>query len=121
MEVLLERIKELCKSRSITVSALEGILNLPSNTIYQWKKRVPGTERLQSVADYFNVSIDYLLGRTDNPNVIEDDENPSMAKQVMMRMDTEGLSETQLDEIEDEMERFFKWRLEEIKRERNEE
>ena len=65
MEILLERIKDLCKSRSITVSKLEDILELPSNTIYQWKKRVPNTERLQLVADYFTVSIDYLLGRTD--------------------------------------------------------
>ena len=66
MEILLERIKKLCKSRSMTVSQLEGELNLPNNTIYQWKKRVPGTDRLQSVAEYFHVSIDYLLGRTDN-------------------------------------------------------
>lgn len=67
MEILLERIKDLCKSRSITVTNLEGILDLPTNTIYQWKKRVPNTERLQKVADYFGVSIDYLLGRTDDP------------------------------------------------------
>lgn len=67
MEILLERIKDLCKSRSMTVTNLEDKLDLPNNTIYQWKKRIPNTERLQKVADYFGVSIDYLLGRTDNP------------------------------------------------------
>ena len=66
MEILLERIKLLCKSRGITVSQLEDNLDLPSNTIYQWKKRIPNTERLKKVADYFNTSLDYLLGRTDN-------------------------------------------------------
>ena len=50
----------------LAVSQLESELKFPSNTIYQWKKRVPGTDRLQSVAEYFHVSIDYLLGRTDN-------------------------------------------------------
>ena len=38
----------------------------------------------------------------------------------MMRMNTYGLSEKELDEIESEMERFFSWRIEEIKRERGE-
>lgn len=63
---LLDRIKELCKKRGISVSALESKLDLPNNTIYQWKSRTPGTDRLKLVADYFNVSVDYLLGRTDD-------------------------------------------------------
>ncbi|MEB8400302.1 helix-turn-helix domain-containing protein [Enterococcus casseliflavus] len=67
MEILVERIKQLCKSRSISVSVLENKIGLPTNTIYQWKKRVPGTDKLKKIADYFDVSIDYLLGRTDNP------------------------------------------------------
>lgn len=60
---MLERIKGLCKDRGISVSILENKLDLPHNTIYQRKSRTPGTERLQKVADYFNVSTDYLLGR----------------------------------------------------------
>lgn len=60
---LLDKIKELAKRRSITISMLEDEINIPRNTIYQWKKRVPSLERLQLVADYFNVSTDYLLGR----------------------------------------------------------
>ncbi|EPI2195111.1 helix-turn-helix domain-containing protein [Enterococcus faecalis] len=64
---LLERIKELCKKRSISVSRLEEELGFPKNTIYQWKNRTPGTDKLSIVADYFGVTIDYLLGRTDTP------------------------------------------------------
>lgn len=61
---MLERIKELCKARGISVGILESKLKLPDNTIYQWKSRTPSTERIEMVADYFNVSTDYLLGRT---------------------------------------------------------
>lgn len=97
MEILLERIKELCKSRSITVSKLEEILGLPSNTIYQWKKRVPGTERLQLVADYFHVSIDYLLGRTDTPSTNTDEQQKKLtieeALKVVMGSDGKELTE----------------------------
>lgn len=59
---LLDRIKKLCKKRGISVSALENKLDLPNNTIYQWKSRTPRIHTLRLVADYFNVSIDYLLG-----------------------------------------------------------
>lgn len=72
MEVLLERIKELCKSRGITVSQLEDKLDFSPNTIYQWKKRIPGTKKLQAVADYFSTSIDYLLGRSNVSTVNSD-------------------------------------------------
>ena len=115
---LLERIKLLSEKISITISQLEDELGIPNNTIYQWKKRIPNVERLQKVADFFNVSIDYLLGRSDNEQTST--EETSMTKQVMMRMDTNGLSEKELDEIESEMERFFSWRIKEIKRERGE-
>ena len=33
------------------------------------KNKKPNAERLQEIADYFNVSTDYLLGRTDNPTI----------------------------------------------------
>ncbi|EAD0560953.1 XRE family transcriptional regulator [Listeria monocytogenes] len=69
---LLEVIKKLCKKRGISVTMLENELELPDNTIYQWKNRTPSVDRLQVVADYFNVSVDYLLGRTDNPQIGKD-------------------------------------------------
>ncbi|EAD5866352.1 XRE family transcriptional regulator [Listeria monocytogenes] len=75
---LLDLIKKLCKKRGISVTMLENELGLPDNTIYQWKNRMPSVERLQVVADYFNVSIDYLLGRTDNP-IIDSDITPEAA------------------------------------------
>ena len=40
--------------------------------MYGIKKANPKSDRLQEIADYFNVSTDYLLGRTDNPNIAKD-------------------------------------------------
>lgn len=70
---ILERVKLLCKERSITVKMLEDRLDFPNNTIYQWKQRTPGLDKIQKVADYFNVSTDYLLGRVDDPHVFQGD------------------------------------------------
>ncbi|MGT2783575.1 helix-turn-helix domain-containing protein [uncultured Streptococcus sp.] len=64
-----DRIKELANNRGISISKLEEKLELSKNAIYAIKRNQPSAERLQLIADYFNVSTDYLLGRTDNPKI----------------------------------------------------
>lgn len=64
-----ERIKSLAKSRGYSIAKLEENLGLSKNAIYAIKRNQPSAERLQEIADYFNVSTDYLLGRTDNPKL----------------------------------------------------
>ena len=51
-------------------------LNIPQNTYSQYEngKREPDSETLSRIADFFNVSVDYLLGRTDEPSVKSLDE-----------------------------------------------
>lgn len=65
----LEKIKELAKSRGISLAKLEESLGYSTNYFYTLKTKTPNSERLQEIADYFNVSTDYLLGRTDNPAI----------------------------------------------------
>ena len=64
-----EKIKELCKKQGISLNQLEDKLGFSQNYIYSIKKGNPKVENLQKIADYFNVSTDYLLGRTDNPKL----------------------------------------------------
>ncbi|MBF0788217.1 helix-turn-helix transcriptional regulator [Streptococcus sp. 19428wC2_LYSM12] len=68
-----ERIKELAKKQGLSINSLEEKLGYSRNTIYALKRNQPGSEKLQQIADYFNVSTDYLLGRTDNPRVASDE------------------------------------------------
>ncbi|HEP1680721.1 TPA: helix-turn-helix transcriptional regulator [Streptococcus pyogenes] len=68
-----EKIKELCKQRGITLIQLEETLGYSRNTLYKLKTQKPNAERIAEIADYFNVSTDYLLGRTDNPKIAKDD------------------------------------------------
>ena len=69
----LEKIKELAKKRGIPLTKLEESLGYSTNYFYTLKTKTPNSERLQQIADYFNVSTDYLLGRTDNPAIASDD------------------------------------------------
>ncbi len=60
-----DRLKNLCDEQGISVNTLEERLEIGRNSLYSWKKNIPKGTNLIKVADYFNVSTDYLLGRTD--------------------------------------------------------
>jgi len=61
------RLKDLRKEKGITQLQLAMELNMSQNTIsrYETGERQAGYNELIKIANYFNVSIDYLLGRTD--------------------------------------------------------
>ena len=63
------RLKELRKARGISQLKLAMDLSTNQNTIsrYETGEREPGIAELIALADYFGVSVDYLLERTDNP------------------------------------------------------
>ncbi len=65
------RLKELRKAKGISQLKLALDLNTNQNTIsrYETGEREPGIAELIKIADYFNVSVDYLLERTENPNI----------------------------------------------------
>ena len=64
------RLKEIRKAKGMSQLKLAIDLNTNQNTIsrYETGEREPGINELIKIADYFNVSIDYLLERTNNPN-----------------------------------------------------
>lgn len=60
---LVDRIRTLANQRDMSLPQLEVKLGLGNGTISRWKTSSPNTDKLQKIADYFNVSMDYLLGR----------------------------------------------------------
>lgn len=65
------RLKELRKKKGISQLRLATELNTTQNTIsrYETGEREPGIDELIKIADYFHVSVDYLIGRTENPKM----------------------------------------------------
>lgn len=63
-----ERVKELADSQKISLQELANRLGFSENLIYRWKNATPKTEYLEKVADYFDVTVDYLLGRENSAN-----------------------------------------------------
>lgn len=65
------RLKEIRKAKGISQLKLAMDLNTNQNTIsrYETGEREPGIAELIALADYFNVSVDYLLERTDRSEI----------------------------------------------------
>lgn len=72
-----DRIEQLLKSRGISAYKLSKGTGISTGLISQWKKRTqkPSATKLQHVADYFGVTVDYLLGN-------EQKEKPAQNVQV---------------------------------------
>lgn len=80
-----ERIKLLCKSNKIPIKNLLEKCDINRNFIYDLEKRKysPSVDKLVKIADYFNCSVDYLLGR----EAIEEDKdlNPYLAEEMAIQ------------------------------------
>lgn len=84
--MLFERVKELSKKRDKNLKEVAIELGFSENAFYKWKTQSPKAETLQKVADYFDVSVDYLLGRTDDPHFVpsEFEEEDDYEKELLM-------------------------------------
>lgn len=67
-----ENLKKMRKDRGMTQIALQMQTGIEQALIskYETGERIPPTETLIILADFFNTNIDYLLDRTDNPEKI---------------------------------------------------
>ena len=63
-----ERIRELMKENGLSQVALAKKIGVKQNTVSAWVlgKKEPCIENLWRLADYFGVSVDYLVGRADD-------------------------------------------------------
>ena len=64
-----ETIKNVSKSKNITIKKLLEDVGLGFNTMSNMKTSMPKADNLAKIADYLDCSVDYLLGRTDNPEI----------------------------------------------------
>ncbi|EGO2659453.1 helix-turn-helix transcriptional regulator [Enterococcus faecalis] len=69
---LFERIKSLAKTKNKNVKQVALELGFSENLFYKWKTNDPKAKDLEKVAEYFNVSVDYLLGRTDTTKATDE-------------------------------------------------
>lgn len=107
-----ERVRELAKKQGLSINQLEEKLNFGKNSLYGLKKSNPNSKIIEKIADYFNVSTDYLLGRTDNPKIASDNEDATVdlkkAVAGSMAFDGKPLTEDEINYLADVFEAQLK-------------
>lgn len=91
-----DRIKELASAKHISIAELERHLGFSNGSLYKWSKTSPSIDKTKMVADYFNVSTDYLLGRN------KDIKDPIS----YFRIDTTGLDKDQVDDMTNQLTQY---------------
>lgn len=99
---LVERIKTIAYKRSMTIKDLSIKAGIGPKTISNWRDRNPQTETLQKVADVLGVSVDYLLGNTDDmhankkANTSSDDLKEYFDEHPVLKFDGKEIPEAEM-------------------------
>lgn len=91
MSTFSKRLKTLRKDKRLTQKQLGELLFIDDTSIskYENEKAMPENELLQRIADFFGVSVDYLLGRDENPNTTSSPE--TLSKKEKLDIEKEAL------------------------------
>ena len=71
MSVLYSRITDLTALKKMSLAELERKLGFSNGIISTWKKSNPSIDKVEKVANLFDTTTDYLLGRTDDPSITD--------------------------------------------------
>ena len=78
-------IKNLCDKNKITIFELEKQIGVSRGILYTWKKSSPSVEKVKRVAEYFNISMDYLVNhQIEENNIVEI--NDEKDKEIIMKL-----------------------------------
>lgn len=66
-----QRLRRLRKEKDLTIRQMAKQFNIGKTTVANYEKddRKPDYEMIRKFAEYFDVTVDYLVGRTDDPNI----------------------------------------------------
>lgn len=64
------RIKTLCREKNVAIKNMLEQTDINRNFMYDLKSgQIPSADKFERIADYLDCSVDYLLGRTDKPEI----------------------------------------------------
>ena len=89
----IDRIEKLLIDTGTSKKTMLNDLSLSINTFSNWKNRgtIPSGETLEMIADYFDVSVDYLLGKTPSPEREDIPEDEKRLRELLSQMSEEQL------------------------------
>ena len=112
-----ERLREIRLQKNMTQEQIAKKWNLAVSTIgmYERGAREPSFETLENIADFFNIDMDWLLGKSNIQNKYQYEKNITSNKQNKLsedelisyfRIDTSDLTDDEITEVREELEKY---------------
>lgn len=95
--MLREKIKALCKKKGVSLSRVERDCGFARGYLSKLESSTPNAKKLQVLADYFGVSLDYLLSKTEQEHYYLDPETAKIAQQLFENADLRTLFDAARD------------------------
>lgn len=95
---IVQRMRDLADEKGTSLAQVERALDFGNGTLARWDKSSPAVDKVDSVAKHFNVSLDYLLGKTDrkecyDPNLYLTDKEEKDVAKTMRKLKQQLMSE----------------------------
>lgn len=100
---ILEKIRILAAEKGVSLAQFERDCGFSKNSVVKWDKNMPSGDKLLRAAQYFGVSVDYLLGNSE-----EEEEFPEIYFSFLRGAKELDLSQRDLDLLLDIARRFKK-------------
>ena len=105
---LKERVKELCKQHNVSMNKLEEQLGFGKGYISKLGTSKPNTENIRKIANYFTVSVDYLLtGDKERNTYYTNDETAQLAQQLFENRDLRVLFDAAKDATPEDLQTTY--------------
>ena len=98
-----ERVKTICKERKIPISKLESDCGFANGYIGQLRKGVFPDDRILKIAEYLNVSVDYLMTGNEVEFIVETAKNDALLTKMPSRIKEYALKLAEMPEEKREL------------------
>ena len=107
--MLFERLKTLRSEAKLTQKEIAEKLEVSQQFYAKWEsnKSTPASKNLNKLADFFNVSTDYLLGNTDNRNASNIDDDLEKSLDTFKSFDGKPMSDHDREKIREILKEMF--------------
>lgn len=100
-QLLAERLRIYRLKKGISQQKLGILLSVSQQAVGKWEKGIaePDSLTLNKLANYFGITVDYLLGRTDSPNLATPNEIQGIEIPFSIRINMEDLNVDQIEDV----------------------
>lgn len=106
-----ERVKELCRNKGVTAAKLEKECGFANGYVSKLDKSTPTTKNMQKIADYFGVTVEYLMTGEMRDGYYLNQETANIAQQIFENKELSLLFDVQKDMSPEDLQAIYQMAL----------